>query len=84
MPAKKKPKKNSTYFWKNCPSPNSRSRNQKCPECGRPHQRRQECVYCATVKWMQAQGLPLPVSGVDGDSHGRATRQLNRMVGVSN
>ncbi len=81
---KKKPKKNASYFWKNCPSPNSRSRNQTCPVCKRPHQKRMECVFCTTLKWMQAQGRPMPVFGVNGDSHGKATRQLNTMVGVSN
>ena len=78
-----KPKPNSKYFWKNCPSPNSRSRDQKCPDCGRPHQRRQECVYCQAVKyWELMNGCPFP--GLASDSMGRETRQLNTMVGVSN
>lgn len=76
--------KKKECFWKVLPSPTSRARNIICAICKRPKHSRQECVYCTTVKWMQAQGLPLPVVGVDGDSHGRATRQLNRMVGVSN
>jgi hypothetical protein len=83
MKKKKKPKKNSEYFWKVCPSPTGRSRNIACPKCGQPKHKRQECVYCNAVKeWEKLHKRPFP--GVAGDGHGKATRQLNSMVGVSN
>jgi hypothetical protein len=79
----KKPKPNSKHFWKVCPSPTSRMRNIICPICGRPKHKRQDCVYCAAVKaWEKQRKRPFP--GLASDDHGKATRQLNTMVGVSN
>lgn len=79
---KKKPKPNSKHFWANCPSPNSRLRT-KCPECGNMAHQLKQCVYCqAAKKWAEIHGRPFP--GTASDGHGRATRQLNTMVGVSN
>jgi hypothetical protein len=75
--------KKKECFWKVLPSPTSRMRNILCAICGKPKHKRQECVFCNAVKeWERLHGRPFP--GLAGDSHGRATRQLNRMVGVSN
>ncbi len=81
---KKKPKPNPKHFWKNCPSPNSRTRKYVCPDCGYLKEKTRDCVVCGALKYRRVNGLPPTVLGGASDSHGRETRKLNTMVGVSN